>query len=234
MVVRQLLELVAAHPIAARVADVADAHPVAAEDDADERRPHAGAFGPGLRHLVDALVRRGDLLLEEERRVGEAGRDVHLGQLAVGPELRDHAAADDVDGDPAGDLAGVVPAHAVGEHRDAGVGVDEHRILVMGADHARVRQDGGVERDAFGHGLDRAWGPPVRDKPHQLVSVAGRRRCCERCAIPRTEIGAIAGEKCDAGRTCIAVHQCVAALPLRRISHMPTATTITTPTAGAM
>ena len=145
MIARQLLELLAAQPVAAGVADVADADPIAAEHEADERRAHPGALGTRLRRLVDALVRHGDLLLEEQRGMREAARDVDLRQLAVGLELRQHAAADDVDRDAAGDLAGVVAAHAVGEHRDAGRGIDENGILVVGADHPLVGQHGAIE-----------------------------------------------------------------------------------------
>jgi hypothetical protein len=155
VVVRELLELLAAQPIAARVPDVADAHAIAAEHDGHERRPHAGALGPRLRDLVDPLVRLGDLLLKEERRVGEPRRDVHLRQLAIRVELGHHAAAHDLDRDAARDLPRVVAPHAVGEHGNAGIGVDEHRILVVRPDHPRMGQHGSVERDAFGHG--RGW-----------------------------------------------------------------------------
>ena len=148
---------------------------------ADDRRAHAGAFGPRLRGLVDALVGRGDLLLQQQRRVREAARDVDLRQLAAGAQLRQHAVADDVDRDAARDLAGVVAAHAVGEHRDAGVGVDEDRVLVVRADHPRVGQDGAIERRAFGHRVGSVW-MGGRGGPRQAASLTGRRHCCERCA----------------------------------------------------
>ena len=94
MVVRQLLELLAAQPVAARVADVADRHAVAVEHRRDDRRAHAGALGTRLRGFVDALVRRGDLLLQQQRGVREAALHVDLGELAAGRQLRQQAVLD--------------------------------------------------------------------------------------------------------------------------------------------
>ena len=151
MVVRELLELFAAHPVAARVADVADRDAIAAEHRGDDRRAHAGAFGPLLGRFVDAFVRGGDLLLQQQRRVREACRHVNLRELAPRFELRHHAVGDHVDGDAARDFAGVVAAHAVGEHGDARLGIDEHGVFVMRTNHAGMRQGGCVERRVIGH-----------------------------------------------------------------------------------
>ena len=49
-------------------------------------------------------------------------------------------AHDGLDGDAAGDLAGVVAAHAVGEHEQADVGIDADRVLVVLAHPADVAQ----------------------------------------------------------------------------------------------
>src|SRR5512143_1645904 len=108
-------------------------------------------FRPRMRGLVDALVRRGDLLLEQERRVRESGTDVDFRQLAPGLELRQQSLADDVHRDAARHLAGVVPAHAVGQYGEAGVAVDEDRVLVVRTHHSRMREDGAIERGAFVH-----------------------------------------------------------------------------------
>ena len=43
-----------------------------------------------------------------------------------------------LDGDAARDFAGVVAAHAVGQHEQADVGVDADRVLVVLADAAHV------------------------------------------------------------------------------------------------
>ena len=105
MVVRQLLEFLAAQPVAARIADVPDRHAVAAEHRRHDRRAHARAFGTRLRGFVDALVGGGDLLLQEQRAVRQAALDVDLGQLASRAKLRHHAVGHDVDRDAARDLA---------------------------------------------------------------------------------------------------------------------------------
>ena len=153
VVAGQLIEFLAAQPIAARVADVPDRHAVTAEYGGDDRRAHPGAFGPRLRGFVDSLVRGGDLLLEQERAVGQAALDVDLGQFAAGAQLRHHPVGHDVDRDAARDFARVVAAHAVGEHRDTRLAVDEHGILVVRAHHPGVRQAGDIESHGFTHGL---------------------------------------------------------------------------------
>ena len=166
MIVRELLEAVDAQPIAARVADVADADAILEEHGRDQRRAHAGAFGTRLRRLVDALVGQRDLLLQQQRRVREPAADVDLRKLAARIELLQHAVADDVDGDAAGDFARAVSAHAVGEHREPGFAVDEDRVLVVRAHHAGMRQAGHVERRPGAHAgfLQRETGLEARSK----------------------------------------------------------------------
>ena len=51
-----------------------------------------------------------------------------------------HQVHDGLDGDAAGDLAGVVAAHAIGQHQQADVGIDGDRVLVVLADLAGVGQ----------------------------------------------------------------------------------------------
>ncbi len=68
VIVGQLLELVGAQAIAARIADVPDADAVREEDGRHQRRAHARAFGATLRRFVDALVGQRDLLLQQRGR----------------------------------------------------------------------------------------------------------------------------------------------------------------------
>ena len=51
-----------------------------------------------------------------------------------------HEVDDGLHGDAAGDLAGVVAAHAVGQHQQPDVRVDGDRVLVVLADLAGVGQ----------------------------------------------------------------------------------------------
>ena len=81
----------------------------------------------------------------------EPALHVDLGELAAGPQFRHQAGRHHVHGDPAGDLARAVAAHAVGQHGEPGVAVDEHRVLVVRAHHARMREAGDVEGEAIGH-----------------------------------------------------------------------------------
>ena len=140
MVARQLLETLTAQPVAARVADMGNRYAVAMEHSGDHGRAHAGALRPALRRLVDALVGRCDLLLQQQCRVGQPGMDVDLRQVAAGDELRQQAFLDHADRDAARNLARVVAAHAVGEDRETG-DVDENRVFVVRADHARDPSD---------------------------------------------------------------------------------------------
>ena len=80
--------------------------------------------------------------------MGEAALDVDLRQLAPRLEFFQHAAADDVDGDAAGDFTGAVATHAIGEHREARLAVGEDGVLVMRPHHAGMGQRGHVERGA--------------------------------------------------------------------------------------
>ena len=152
MVACELLEFFTTQPIAARVADVADGHAIAAKNGGNNGGPHAGALRARLRGFIDALVGRRDLLLQQQRTMGEAALDVDLGELTPGFKLRHHAVGHDVDRDTAGNLAGAVAAHAISQHRDACHTVDEDGILVVGPNHARVRQAGDIEGNSFRHG----------------------------------------------------------------------------------
>ena len=98
-------------------------------------------------------------------------------------QLGQHAVADDVDRDAARDLARVVAAHAVGEHGDARVAVDEDRVLVVRAHHPRMGQAGATSSaDVFGHRAGVGSGRAADARPIQAASVAARRLCCESAA----------------------------------------------------
>ncbi len=78
-----------------------------------------------------------------------------------------HQVGHGLHGDAAGDFAGVVAAHAVGEHDEAQVAVVGDRVLVVLADPARVAQ-ADAEQFAFeahqaGLSLVRAF----RNSPHR-------------------------------------------------------------------
>ena len=104
---------------------MADTDAVLEEHRGHERRTHTRALGPRLRGLVNALVRKSDLLLQQERSVREAAADVDFREFAPGIELLQHTLADHVDGDAAGDFTGAVPAHAVSKHGEPGFAVDK-------------------------------------------------------------------------------------------------------------
>jgi hypothetical protein len=116
-----------------------DRYAAAVEYRGDDRRAHPRAFGTRLRRLVDALVRGGDLLLQQQRGVREPRVNVDLRKIAAGHELGHQAFLDHADGDAARDFAGVVATHAVGEHGEARA-VDEYRVFVVGANHSRMGQ----------------------------------------------------------------------------------------------
>jgi hypothetical protein len=139
VIARQLLEATTAQPVAARIADMGDRNAAAMEDGGDNGGAHAGALGTALCGLVDALVRRGNLLLQQQGGVRQPGMDVHLGKVASRHELGHQPFLDHADGNAACHLAGVVAAHAVGEHGQARA-IDEDGVLVVRADHARMGQ----------------------------------------------------------------------------------------------
>ena len=128
------------------------------------------------RNDLDALKDElGDLLLQEQRRMGEAARDVHLRQLAVGFELRQHAVADGVDRNAARDLARVVAAHAVGQHVQADIRAGFDAILVVVADPAGIRQGRALQGLREVHGR----------APSALAGMANASRACRRrCCAP--------------------------------------------------
>ena len=102
----------------------------------------------------------------------EPALDVDLRKLAARAELRHHAVAHDVDRNAARHLAGVVAAHAVGQHGDPRVAVDEDRIFVVRADHPRM----GQARDIQGGGFTHAEGATRNGKGKRRSVAAWRAR----------------------------------------------------------
>ena len=106
VVLGQALEVAAAQPVGARVADVRDRDLVGADVGGRQRRAHPGAILAGLGHLVDAGVRLEHALGEQllgARRPGVPGPALER----LDRELR-------------GDLAGLRAAHPVGDDEEGG------------------------------------------------------------------------------------------------------------------
>ena len=101
---------------------MAQAEPAAGEQDRGERRPHALELGRLADHLAQVLAALEDRLAQRLQQV--AGGGVVVEVLEGG------------DDDLAGDVAGRVAAHAVGDGQQPGPGVD--RVLVVAADQAAV------------------------------------------------------------------------------------------------
>ena len=88
------------------------------------------------------------------------GRDSPDSRSAIARSSRSHVLAhqvdDGLDGDAAGDLAGVVAAHAVGQHQQADVRIEGDRVLVVLADLAGVGQADEAQLVSQAHALPEA------------------------------------------------------------------------------
>ena len=107
--------LAAALAIQPRIADVRDRNLVVVEQGGDHGRAHAFAFGLGARGLIDDLVGARDGVAQDDGRTGEAGGAIERAEI-LARETFAHQVGDGLDGDAAGNFAGVVSAHAIGEH----------------------------------------------------------------------------------------------------------------------
>ncbi len=99
VVVGQAQQLPIAQAVRAAVPDVGDRDLLLADVDGGERGAHAGLLGVALGELVDA---------------GVGGARVQ-GQSVLGGHGVGEAVVEGLHGDPRGDLAGLRPAHAVGD-----------------------------------------------------------------------------------------------------------------------
>src|SRR5437762_2193428 len=132
-----LLELVAALAVQPRVTDVRDGDLVVEEQRRDHRGPHAFALGLRARGLIDDLVGAADRIAQDD--VGSGQSRLAIGHCQVLTlDVLAHQVDDRLDGDAARDFAGVVAAHAVGQHHQSNVGIDRNRVLVVLADLAGV------------------------------------------------------------------------------------------------
>ena len=158
MVVCDLREAPGAQPVAARIADMAHQQPAVAEHADDERRAHPGV----LRIRVGGV---------EDRAVGVVDADVHraphVGVRRVGRRLLQPApelGLDERGGHAARHLAGVVAAHAVGQHDQRRGFIHGHRVLVVVASASRV---GGAE-ELETHGAVEGGMAAARDQSGEL------------------------------------------------------------------
>ena len=116
------VEFAVAQQVAAGVADVDQAKPVAREQDCGQRGAHALELGIGFDMRGDRGVALVDGVVELAEQVAAGLVVVEMGQRGD-HQLRGH-------------LAGGVAAHAVGQRQQPGTGV--HRVLVVGAHQAAV------------------------------------------------------------------------------------------------
>ena len=132
--------LAAALAVQPRIADVRDGNPVVVEQGGDDGRAHAFALGLRARGLVDDLVGARDGVAQHDATDASdrCPRSSEPRSSRSRPS-RDQV-GDGLDGDAAGDFAGVVAAHAIGQHEQADVGIDADGVLVVLADAAGVGQ----------------------------------------------------------------------------------------------
>ncbi len=120
------------------------------DEDADERRAHAGVVVTALGGAEDPAVRQVNARAEAIRLERELGIDaVGPRQIGVGRRASDEA-RERVEGEATGDLAGVVSAHAVGDGKQAKLALNEPAVFVDRADGSCV---------GFGVCLDHSGGP---------------------------------------------------------------------------
>ena len=134
-----LLERLLAQSVQPRVPDVRDRDAVVVQERSDHGCAHALALRLRLRSLVDDLVGPRDRVAQDDARPMQAGRLVvaleFLGDVGLA-----HQVGDGLDRDTARDFAGVVAAHAVGQHVQADVGIERNRVFVVLAHLAGVGQ----------------------------------------------------------------------------------------------
>ena len=155
MVDGELRELAGAQPVDAAIADVADDGALAPRVEPQDRDGRAHLLELADPALGDALGRAprrdDDLVLAQRSARIERERPRHVG---VARGAADQL-GDGVDRDRAGDLAGFVAAHAVGDDEQAEVGAQADRVLVAGppaGDGERER----IEQHARGYSARRA------------------------------------------------------------------------------
>ena len=143
VVVRDLRELAVADQVGTGVTDVAQGQASAREEDRGERRPHALELWRLPDHLAQVLAALEDGLAQRLQHV--AGGCVVVQVLQGGD---DHLA---------GDVAGRVATHAVGDGQQPGPGVD--RVLVVAADQPAIGPGRVAEDQAHASSSQAVEGP---------------------------------------------------------------------------
>jgi hypothetical protein len=100
------------------------------EDAAHDRGAHALAVGLRAGRLEDDLVGAHDGIAQDDRRARQAGFLVGVREVFALDGLA-HEVHDGLHGDAAGHFAGVVAAHAVGQHHEAQVAIPGNGVLVV-------------------------------------------------------------------------------------------------------
>ncbi len=154
MVAGDLLDALAADPVAARVPDVREVGLVAVDERRDERRAHALQARVLHLRLVDPPVRELDAADEPVLHVGE--RAVHLvgpgrvlvlrARVELGERVGRHLA---------GDLARGVAAHAIGDDEQLLVFNEAEIVLIVGALHPDVGLGGVADLHVVSDGRQR-------------------------------------------------------------------------------
>ena len=132
MVTRHLLKSIVAQPVEPGVPDVADRHLIVMPQRHHQCGAHAGVLRLALRCLVNGKV--GFYGMFADQALGAAARNLsafaaqHLLQFG-----RNHGHSN-----AARHFAGVVAAHAVGQHGQPDLGIRGYAVLVVRAHHSRV------------------------------------------------------------------------------------------------
>jgi len=124
----ELLQRAAAQTVQARIADVAQIQPVVIEHGYDHRRTHAPVVRTRVGGLIDRAVGHLDGIgYRHELAARRRGAVFAAGALRAVAEV----AGDDIDRHAAGHFPRLVPAHAIGEDRQAPIRLRGDAILVL-------------------------------------------------------------------------------------------------------
>ena len=113
--------------------DVRDGDAVVVEQGGDHGGAHAFAFGLRARGLVDDLVGAGDGITQHDRGARQTRAAIDGAEVLARQAFADQV-GDGLDGDAAGDFAGVIAAHAIGKHQEPHVRIGGNGVFVVFAD----------------------------------------------------------------------------------------------------
>ena len=134
VVLGDLGQLAVAQEVAAGIADVDQAQPVAGEQDRGERRAHTVEVGILFHLVADRGIPHPNRTVELAEQITARIVVVELGQCG------DHQLG--------GHFAGGVPAHAVGQRQQTRAGVDG--VLVIGANQSAITAGGVAKGQCHG------------------------------------------------------------------------------------